>query len=198
MGSCGAVNEARDPGGPRNCAFRVTNYRWRIVLFPCQRLYMQCVREPLFFCGGFDCGSCSSRLHRSVFCGTEASNACFRGEIAADSTLAGPVRQILDTFLPCHDKCGWAIIKFEKPRSSASRCTFLSSPRQQTLSWPNTRFTIRNGYSTLAFAVSARAAAPPASGIRKSKTLRRDTSRCAHFPVPRHPAPGRDVGGRSL
>ena len=47
------------------------------------------------------------------------------------SAPAGPVRQIPDTLLPCHDRCGWAIIRFEKPGSGASRCTFLSRPRSE-------------------------------------------------------------------
>ncbi len=89
------------------------------------------IREPLiwrvFF--GVCCGICPSWLRRSVFGGPEAANARFRGETAAGSAPAGPVRQIPDTLLPCHCKCGWAIIRFEKPGSSASRCTFLSKPR---------------------------------------------------------------------
>ncbi len=94
------------------------------------------IREPLiwrvFF--GVCCGICPSRLHRSVFGGPEAANARFRGKTAAGSAPAGPIRQIPDTLLPCHDRCGWAIIRFEKPRSSASRCTFLSRPRYRTMS----------------------------------------------------------------
>ncbi len=51
----------------------------------------------------------------------------------------GRSRQIPDTLIPCHDRCGRAIIRFEKPGSSASRCTFLSRPRYRTMSYPNTR-----------------------------------------------------------
>ena len=70
---------------------------------------------------GYGCGNRPSRLHRSVFGGPEAANARFRGETAAASAPAGPVRQIPDTLLPCHCKCGWAIIRFEKPGSGAAR-----------------------------------------------------------------------------
>ncbi len=36
----------------------------------------------------------------------ETANAHFRGETAVGSAPAGPVRQIPDTLLPCHDRCG--------------------------------------------------------------------------------------------
>ena len=39
--------------------------------------------------------------------------------------------------VPYHGKRGRAIIRFEKHGSGASRCIFLSSPRQRTLSQPN-------------------------------------------------------------
>ena len=126
--------------------------------------------------------------------GPEAPNACFWGGITAVAAPAEPVRQIPDTLLPCHDRCDWAIIRFEKPKSGASRCTFLSSPRWRTNVATEHPLAVRNGCSTrarpLAFTVSARTAALPAAsrGSWQCAAKPRDALRSAHFLIPRYPA----------
>ncbi len=85
--------------------------------------------QLLIWVFGFGCGNCPFRLHRPVSCGPKSPNERFRGGIATVSAPAWLVRQIPDTLIPCDDKCGWAIIRFEKPKSSASHCKFLFSPR---------------------------------------------------------------------
>ncbi len=47
--------------------------------------------------------------HQLVSCGSKSPNARFRGESISGSVPAGLVRQILDTLIPCHGKCGGSL-----------------------------------------------------------------------------------------